>query len=72
MIQRRGLEARLQGPRTVILRRRTMGILSNLFGKKKKGKRMSDEDWERLHPGEEQPDDDNDDDGDDGGGDDGD
>jgi len=50
-----------------------MGILSNLFGKKKKGKRMSDEDWERLHPGEEQPDDDkDDDDGDDGGGDDGD
>ena len=48
-----------------------MGILSNLFGKKK-GKRMNDEDWERLHPGEEQPDDDNDDDGDDGGGDDGD
>ncbi|MBE9505223.1 MAG: hypothetical protein IMY84_00275 [Chloroflexi bacterium] len=47
-----------------------MGILSNLFGKKK-GKR--DEDWARLHPDEEQPDDDKDDDGgDDGGGDDGD
>ena len=49
-----------------------MGILSKLFGGGKKGKRMNDEDWERLHPGEEQPDDDSDDGGDDGGGDDGD
>ena len=48
-----------------------MGILSKLFGGGKRGKR--DDDWARLHPGEEQPDDDKDDgNDDDSGGDDGD